>query len=42
MMDGDMFGNTVWAGHWLWMLVIAIVVVISAWLVRLAGWTIYE
>ncbi len=22
MMDGDMFGNTMWAGHWLWMLVI--------------------
>jgi len=27
-MEGDMFGNTMWAGHWLWMLVIGIVVVI--------------
>ena len=27
----NMFGNTMWAGHWLWMLVIAIVVVIPAW-----------
>ncbi|MFO7527506.1 MAG: hypothetical protein R6W86_01690 [Marinobacter sp.] len=26
-----MFYNTMWAGHWLWMLVIAIVVVIPAW-----------
>ena len=31
MMEGNMFGNTMWAGHWLWMLVIAIVVVIPAW-----------
>ena len=31
MMDNNMFGNTMWAGHWLWMLVIAIVVVIPAW-----------
>ena len=31
MMDNDMFGNTMWAGHWLWMLVIAIAVVIPAW-----------
>ena len=30
-MEGNMFGNTMWAGHWLWMLVIGIVVVISAW-----------
>ncbi|MCK7545985.1 hypothetical protein MLC59_17640 [Marinobacter bryozoorum] len=30
MMEGDMFGNTMWAGHWLWMLVIGIVVVIPA------------
>ncbi|WP_372987754.1 hypothetical protein [Marinobacter sp.] len=26
-----MFGNTAWTGHWLWMLVIGIVVVIPAW-----------
>lgn len=31
MMQDDMFGYTMWAGHWLWMLVIAIVVVIPAW-----------
>ncbi len=31
MMDTDMFGNTMWAGHWLWMLVMAIVVVVPAW-----------
>ena len=30
-MGESMFGNTMWAGHWLWMLVIAIVVVIPAW-----------
>ncbi len=30
-MEGNMFGNTMWAGHWLWMLVIGIVVVIPAW-----------
>ncbi len=30
-METDMFGGTMWAGHWLWMLVIAIVVVIPAW-----------
>ena len=30
-MANDMFGNTMWAGHWLWMLVIAIVVVVPAW-----------
>jgi len=30
-MDENMFGNTMWAGHWLWMLVIAIVAVIPAW-----------
>lgn len=29
MMNNDMFGNTMWAGHWLWMLVIAIVVEIG-------------
>ncbi|SFR45061.1 hypothetical protein SAMN04488073_1436 [Marinobacter gudaonensis] len=26
-----MHGNTLWAGHWLWMLVIAIAVVVPAW-----------
>lgn len=31
MMEGNMYGHTMWAGHWLWMLVIAIVVVIPAW-----------
>ena len=31
MMGNNMFGNPMWAGHWLWMLVIAIVVVIPAW-----------
>ncbi len=30
-MAENMFGYTMWAGHWLWMLVIAIVVVIPAW-----------
>ncbi len=29
--EQDMFGNTMWAGHWLWMLVIAVVAVIPAW-----------
>ncbi len=31
MMDENMFGNTMWAGHCLWMLLIAIVVVIPVW-----------
>ncbi len=31
MIEGHMFGNTVWAGHWLWMLVMAILVVVPAW-----------
>ncbi len=31
MMGNHMFNNTMWAGHWLWMLVIAIVVVIPVW-----------
>lgn len=26
-----MHGNTLWAGHWLWMLVMAIVVVVPVW-----------
>lgn len=31
VMDENMFGYTMWAGHWLWVVVIAIVVVIPAW-----------
>ena len=31
MMGNEMAGNTMWAEHWLWMLVIAIVAVIPAW-----------
>lgn len=31
MRGSDMFGNTMWAGHWLWMLVIAIVALIPTW-----------
>lgn len=31
MMSGNAAGHTMWAGHWLWMLAIAIVVVIPAW-----------
>ncbi|AUN95817.1 hypothetical protein [Pseudazoarcus pumilus] len=31
MIEGHMFGNTIWAGHWLWMLVVAIFVVIPVW-----------
>ncbi len=31
MIEGHMFGNTMWAGHWLWMLVMAILVVVPAW-----------
>ena len=31
MMGNHMFGNTMWGGHWLWMLVVAIVVVIPVW-----------
>lgn len=31
MTGNDMIGNTMWSGHWLWMLVIAIVAVIPAW-----------
>lgn len=30
-MEGNMYGNTMWAGHWLWMLVIAVVAIIPAW-----------
>lgn len=31
MIEGHMFGNTMWPGHWLWMLVMAILVVVPAW-----------
>lgn len=31
MMDETMFGNTMWAGHWLWMLVVAALVVVPFW-----------
>lgn len=31
MIEGHMFGNTMWAGHWLWMLVMAILMVVPAW-----------
>jgi len=31
MMGNHMFDHTMWAGHWLWMLVIAVVVVIPVW-----------
>tara|TARA_R110000851_G_scaffold165169_1_gene309656 strand:- start:78 stop:305 length:228 start_codon:yes stop_codon:yes gene_type:complete len=31
MMGNYMFSNGMWFGHWLWMLVIAVLVVIPAW-----------
>jgi len=31
MMGNNFFGNTMWAGHGLWMFIIAIIVVIPAW-----------
>lgn len=31
MMGDNMFQNAMWSGHWLWMLVIGIVVVIPVW-----------
>lgn len=30
-MEDNMFDGSMWVGHWLWMLVVAIVVVIPAW-----------
>ncbi|MBF23600.1 MAG: hypothetical protein CML18_08405 [Pusillimonas sp.] len=30
-MEGNMYGHTMWGGHWLWMLVFAIVAIIPAW-----------
>jgi len=31
MMENHMYNNTMWGGHWLWMLVIGIVAVIPVW-----------
>jgi hypothetical protein len=31
MMNESMYGNAMWSGHWLWMLVVAIVVVVPVW-----------
>ena len=31
MYGDNLFGTTMWAGNWLWMLVIAVVLVIPAW-----------
>ena len=31
MMHGHMFGHTMWAGHWLWMLAIAILIIMPIW-----------
>lgn len=31
MMENNMFGSTMWTGHWLWMLAIAALVVIPVW-----------
>lgn len=31
MMGNHMFDHTMWAGHWLWMLVVAIALVIPVW-----------
>lgn len=31
MMEEGMSGGTMWGGHWLWMLVVAVLVVIPAW-----------
>lgn len=31
MMEGTMFGNTMGAGYWLWMLVMAVVMVVPIW-----------
>lgn len=30
-MGDHLLGNSMWAGHWLWMLVVAMVVVIPVW-----------
>ncbi|PSF08460.1 hypothetical protein [Marinobacter halophilus] len=31
MMDANMYGHTMWGGHWLWMLMMAVVVVVPVW-----------
>ncbi len=31
MMEGNMLGSSMGAGHWLWMLVVATIAVIPAW-----------
>ncbi|MDR9468023.1 hypothetical protein [Marinospirillum sp.] len=31
MGEVQMYGNSMWAGHWLWMLVFALIAVIPAW-----------
>ncbi len=30
-MENHMLGSTMWAGHWLWMLIIAVIVVLPVW-----------
>ncbi|TGN40430.1 hypothetical protein [Marinobacter confluentis] len=31
MFEGNMFGHTMWGGHWLWMLLMAVAVVVPVW-----------
>lgn len=31
MMDANMFGNTMGGGHWLWMLIVAVIIVVPVW-----------
>jgi hypothetical protein len=31
MMGNNMFDHSMWAGHWLWMLIMAVVLVIPIW-----------
>lgn len=31
MMEGHMYGNAMWAGNWLWMLVMAAIVIVPVW-----------
>lgn len=31
MMGGYMHGNALWAGHWLWLLVMAVLVIVPVW-----------
>ncbi len=39
MMQHDMMGSVMWAGHWIWMLAIAILMVIPVWRIcRRAGY----